>query len=114
MSRHFTNGSVVAGQACQQRVPVGCGTTPEDRDVCPDTYVAMLKLTLAGCRNRWLGDSSGFVDMLVKFVPSPIEGAKMKCATTYSGPQDSPIATDISRCHARAPSQAYVSPIICV
>lgn len=49
--------------------------------------------------NRWLGDSSGFVDMLIKFVPSPIDGARSKCATTYSGPQDSPIANDISMCN---------------
>ena len=37
--------------------------------------------------------------MLIKFVPSPIDGARSKCATTYSGPQDSPIANDISMCN---------------
>jgi len=48
--------------------------------------------------NRWLGDSSGFVEMLVRHVPSPIENAAKKCAATYSGPQDSAIARDISAC----------------
>jgi U5 small nuclear ribonucleoprotein component len=57
---------------------------------------ALLKLVM----NRWLGDSSGFVDMLVKHVPSPIDGAKTKCTTTYSGAMDTPIANDIRNCSA--------------
>jgi len=49
--------------------------------------------------NRWLGDSRGIVDMLIKEVPSPIAGAAIKCATTYSGPQDSAVAQDLISCN---------------
>jgi len=44
--------------------------------------------------------SCGFVDMVVKHVPSPATAAKGKIARCYSGPLDSPFVADMVTCKA--------------
>lgn len=48
--------------------------------------------------HRFFGAASGFVDMVSKFVPSPVEGAEHKVNTLYTGPADSSLAVAMKKC----------------
>lgn len=67
----------------------------------------LLRLVLT----EFFGKSTGFVDALVKFVPSALEGAPAKVAQTYTGPSDSPIYEAASRCDADGPLLIQVSKL---
>jgi U5 small nuclear ribonucleoprotein component len=59
--------------------------------------------------------SCGFVDMIVKHVPSPAASAKGKVARCYSGPLDSSVAKAMVECDPRGPLvihcvKMYASP----
>lgn len=41
---------------------------------------------------------TGFVDMCVEHIPSPVASAGVKVANTYTGPLDSPLAQDMLSC----------------
>ena len=47
---------------------------------------------------RFLGDMSGFVDMCVNHIPSPLDHASVKVQHIYTGPIDSPLAQDMVNC----------------
>eukprot|EP01036_Dinobryon_divergens_P031339 gene31339-40720_t len=65
----------------------------------------LLKLTL----RRFFGKPKGFVDMIVKHVPSPIEGAAVKVALDYTGYQTSSLATAMRSCQiSEAPLMMHV------
>ncbi|KAJ9597250.1 hypothetical protein L9F63_011886, partial [Diploptera punctata] len=48
--------------------------------------------------NKFLGDFSGFVDMCVQHIPSPVDNAKLKVQHIYTGPLDSDLAEDMCNC----------------
>ncbi|KAA3675336.1 116 kDa U5 small nuclear ribonucleoprotein component [Paragonimus westermani] len=47
---------------------------------------------------RFFGDFSGFVEMCVQHIPSPVASASLKVANTYTGPLDSQLARDMLDC----------------
>ena len=47
---------------------------------------------------RFLGNFSGFVQMIADHVPSPSDNAKTKLSHTYTGPLDSDIGEDMLAC----------------
>ncbi len=47
---------------------------------------------------RFLGNFSGFVQMVADHIPSPGENAKTKLSHTYTGPLDSEIGDDMLSC----------------
>ncbi|KAF6773167.1 hypothetical protein AHF37_07346, partial [Paragonimus kellicotti] len=47
---------------------------------------------------RFFGDFSGFVEMCVQHIPSPVASAGLKVANTYTGPLDSQLARDMLNC----------------
>lgn len=49
--------------------------------------------------NRFLGDFSGFVDMCVEHVKSPLENAKHKIDHIYTGPKEGVIYDDMINCN---------------
>lgn len=48
--------------------------------------------------NKFLGDFSGFVDMCVQHIPSPVDNAKLKVQHIYTGPLDTDLAEDMCNC----------------
>ncbi|KAA0196566.1 hypothetical protein FBUS_08820 [Fasciolopsis buskii] len=47
---------------------------------------------------RFFGDYSGFVDMCIQHIPSPVKSAAIKVPHLYTGPLDSSLAADMSAC----------------
>ncbi|QSL64146.1 hypothetical protein MERGE_000301 [Pneumocystis wakefieldiae] len=47
---------------------------------------------------EFFGTATGFVDMVIKNIPSPIEGSLAKIQHTYTGPLDSEIAQSMLKC----------------
>lgn len=48
--------------------------------------------------NKFLGDFSGFVDMCVQHIPSPIDNARLKVQHIYTGPLETDLAEDMCNC----------------
>lgn len=48
--------------------------------------------------NRFIGDFSGFVNMCVEHVKSPLENAKLKIDHIYTGPNTSKLYDDMVNC----------------
>uniref|UniRef100_A0A6V2JL03 Tr-type G domain-containing protein n=1 Tax=Ditylum brightwellii TaxID=49249 RepID=A0A6V2JL03_9STRA len=59
-------------------------------------------LLRAACR-RFFGVNCGYVDMIVRHIPSPAAAARGKVARCYTGPLDSPVATSMIKCDPRGP-----------
>ncbi|SGY25731.1 BQ5605_C018g08661 [Microbotryum silenes-dioicae] len=53
--------------------------------------------------SQFFGKSTGLVDMLVDHVPSPIEGARLKVETTYTGSIESTLAKAMLTCDPKGP-----------
>lgn len=59
----------------------------------------LLRLVLG----QFFGPATGFVDMLVQHIPNPIEGAKIKVETTYTGSLDTSLAKSMIECNPDGP-----------
>ncbi|RUS85356.1 hypothetical protein EGW08_006899 [Elysia chlorotica] len=62
------------------------------------------------CR-RFFGDFTGFVDMCVEHVPSPVDNAKRKVEHIYTGPSDSDLAEEMSQCEAEGPLMIHTTKL---
>jgi len=60
---------------------------------------------------EFFGPPTGLVDMLVKHVPSPVEGAKQKLDRYYTGPVDSKTAQAMSNCDQNGPLVIHVTKL---
>lgn len=60
------------------------------------------------CLSRYFGYPKGFVEMIVRCCPSPIDGAESKISSSYTGYQSSDIATSMRACTSSAPLMAHV------
>jgi U5 small nuclear ribonucleoprotein component len=61
--------------------------------------------------SRLFGKASGFVDMCVRHVPSPIDAAPSRAARWYSGALDSPLGQAAARCDADGPLLLHVAKL---
>lgn len=61
--------------------------------------------------DQFFGPSTGLVDMIVENIPNPVEAAKIKVESTYSGPQTSEIAQAMSRCDSSAPTMIHITKL---
>ncbi|KAH3767175.1 110 kDa U5 small nuclear ribonucleoprotein component CLO [Pelomyxa schiedti] len=68
-----------------------------------DTNV-LLRLVLT----RFFGRSTGFVDMVVKHFPSPIESARTKVEQSYTGPLNTKYGTALTTCDPNGPLLIHV------
>lgn len=61
---------------------------------------------------RFFGRASGFVDMVVQHVPSPVAGAQRKIETTYTGPLDGTLGRSLLACDPKGPLLINVSKLL--
>ncbi|GAA5856097.1 hypothetical protein JCM8547_002978 [Rhodosporidiobolus lusitaniae] len=59
----------------------------------------LLRLVL----NHFFGPSTGFVDLVVEHIPTPLAGAQHKISTTYTGALDSPLGQALLACDPDGP-----------
>ncbi|KAG5439177.1 hypothetical protein PCANB_001476 [Pneumocystis canis] len=69
---------------------------------------ALLKLIC----NEFFGTSTGFVDMVVKHIPSPSDGSITKIQHTYTGPLDSEIAQAMQKCDLNGPLVIHATKLL--
>ncbi|KAM0750354.1 P-loop containing nucleoside triphosphate hydrolase protein [Meredithblackwellia eburnea MCA 4105] len=69
----------------------------------PNMYKMDVRPLLRLVLSQFFGPSTGFVDMMVDHVPSPIEGAKLKVESTYTGSLESPLAKSMLACDPDGP-----------
>lgn len=67
----------------------------------------LMKLVCA----QFFGGAEGFVDMVVKHVPSPAEGAKKKLDRYYTGPTDTKVAAAIEKCDQDGPLVVQITKL---
>uniref|UniRef100_A0A2C9JTD6 116 kDa U5 small nuclear ribonucleoprotein component n=1 Tax=Biomphalaria glabrata TaxID=6526 RepID=A0A2C9JTD6_BIOGL len=60
---------------------------------------------------RFFGDFTGFVDMCVDHIPSPVENAKRKIEHIYTGPMDSDLAEEMIQCEAEGPLMIHTTKL---
>ncbi|KAJ9619883.1 hypothetical protein H2203_008157 [Taxawa tesnikishii (nom. ined.)] len=67
----------------------------------------LLKLACA----QFFGPASGLVDMVVRHVPSPVEGAKLKLDRYYTGPTDTKTGAAMLNCDQDGPLIVHVTKL---
>ena len=77
----------------------------------PSQYKVDAKELLRLVCTQFFGGSEGFVDMIVKHVPSPVEGANLKLERYYTGPRDSKTAASIETCDQDGPLVIQVTKL---
>ena len=77
----------------------------------PSQYKADAKVLLKLVCEQFFGGSSGFVDMIVDHVPSPVEGAKDKLEHYYTGPLDTKVAESIAKCDQDGPLVVQITKL---
>ncbi|KAG9670861.1 1 U5 small nuclear ribonucleoprotein component, partial [Aureobasidium melanogenum] len=60
---------------------------------------------------QFFGPATGFVDMVVDHVPSPVEGAKQKLENYYTGPIDTKTAESMLSCDQDGPLIVHVTKL---
>jgi 116 kDa U5 small nuclear ribonucleoprotein component len=74
------------------------GVPMKHREVHMDSK-PLLRIVLS----RFFGYPRGFVDMVVKHIPSPLEGAEQKVSLNYTGYMSSPSSIGMRKCDASGP-----------
>ncbi|EXJ57009.1 elongation factor 2 [Cladophialophora yegresii CBS 114405] len=67
----------------------------------------LLKLVCA----QFFGPASGFVDMVVQHLPSPVDGAKRMLDNYYTGPLDSKVGEAMTKCDSDGPLVVEVTKL---
>ncbi|KAF3929819.1 hypothetical protein AA313_de0204765 [Arthrobotrys entomopaga] len=60
---------------------------------------------------QFFGTATGFVDMILQHVPSPVEGAKTKIESCYTGPLDSEVANAMLTCDQNGPLVVQITKL---
>ncbi|THZ89203.1 U5 small nuclear ribonucleo protein component [Aureobasidium pullulans] len=60
---------------------------------------------------QFFGPATGFVDMVVDHIPSPVEGAKQKLDNYYTGPTDTKTAESMLSCDQDGPLIVHVTKL---
>lgn len=77
----------------------------------PSQYKTDAQVLLKLVCEQFFGPPDGFVDMVVRHVPSPIEGAKRKLERYYTGPLDSKVVASMEACDQDGPLVIHVSKL---
>ncbi|PHH79257.1 hypothetical protein CDD82_2516 [Ophiocordyceps australis] len=77
----------------------------------PSQYKADAKTILKLVCGQFFGSSTGFVDMILQHVPSPVEGSEHFLQQYYTGPLDTKIANSIKTCDADGPLVIHVTKL---
>lgn len=60
---------------------------------------------------QFFGPVTGFVDMVIQHVPSPVEGGQRKLERYYTGPLDTKVAAAMISCHPDGPLVIHVTKL---
>ncbi|PLB44689.1 putative U5 snRNP component [Aspergillus steynii IBT 23096] len=60
---------------------------------------------------QFFGPATGFVDMIIQNVPSPLEGSRKKLERHYTGPLNTKIAAAMTACNADGPLVIHVTKL---
>lgn len=60
---------------------------------------------------QFFGTATGFVDMVIEHIPSPVEGAKAKIDQTYTGPHDTHVVRSMQNCDPAGPLVIQVAKL---
>ncbi|KAI5780656.1 P-loop containing nucleoside triphosphate hydrolase protein [Peziza echinospora] len=77
----------------------------------PSQYKMDARVLLKLVCEKFFGTATGFVDMVLNHVPSPLEGAKAKVESTYTGPLDSDVAKAMLECDQDGPLVIHVAKL---
>lgn len=77
--------------------------------VTQDELRSDVKPLLSIVMTRFIGQATGLVDMISQHIPSPMEGAKSKIETSYTGPIDSPVSKSMLSCERDGPVMVHVA-----
>lgn len=61
---------------------------------------------------QFFGSAGGFVDMVLRHIPSPVEGAKRTLDRYYTGPLDTKVATSMVKCDPDGPLIVHVTKLL--
>jgi 116 kDa U5 small nuclear ribonucleoprotein component len=67
----------------------------------------LLKLILT----QFFGKATGFVEMVVKHIPSPIDAAASKVEKIYTGPMNSDAAKAMVKCDPKGPLMIHITKL---
>ena len=77
----------------------------------PSQYKSNAKDLLKTVCAQFFGGAEGFVDMVVEYIPSPVEMAEKKLAQYYTGPADTKVAESIAKCNQDGPVVVQVTKL---
>ena len=77
----------------------------------PSQYRLDAKVILKLVCEQFFGPSTGFVDMIIQHVPSPLESASKKLHKHYTGPLDSKVAGHMAGCDQDGPLVMYITKL---
>ncbi|PTD01519.1 Pre-mRNA-splicing factor cwf10 [Fusarium culmorum] len=77
----------------------------------PSQYKADAKVLLKLVCEQFFGPSTGFVDMIVKHIPSPIETAERLLERYYTGPLDTKVAASMKTCDQDGPLVVHITKL---
>lgn len=60
---------------------------------------------------QFFGTATGFVDMIVQHVPSPVDGAQAKIESAYTGPLDTDVAKAMLECKQDGPLIIHITKL---
>ncbi|CAG7854174.1 116 kDa U5 small nuclear ribonucleoprotein component AltName: Full=Elongation factor Tu GTP-binding domain protein 2; AltName: Full=U5 snRNP-specific protein, 116 kDa; Short=U5-116 kDa [Serendipita indica DSM 11827] len=61
--------------------------------------------------DQFFGRSTGFIDMIVEHIPSPLEATAQKVERTYTGPMSSDLAHALKKCDPNGPTVVHISKL---
>ncbi|KAI2604573.1 P-loop containing nucleoside triphosphate hydrolase protein [Hypoxylon fragiforme] len=77
----------------------------------PSQYKTDAKVLLKLVCEQFFGPSTGFVDMIVKNIPSPLEAAEHKLEQYYTGPLDTKVAESMKKCDQDGPLIIHITKL---
>lgn len=77
----------------------------------PSQYKEDARVIVKLVCEQFFGPSTGFVDMVVQHVPSPVEGAARYLDRYYSGPLDTKVAASMAKCDPDGPLVVHVTKL---
>ncbi|KAI1185438.1 P-loop containing nucleoside triphosphate hydrolase protein [Nemania serpens] len=77
----------------------------------PSQYRMDAKVLLQLVCEQFFGPSTGFVDMMVKHIPSPVEAAETKLQQHYTGSLDTKVAESMKKCDQGGPLVIHVTKL---
>ncbi|KAI1465523.1 P-loop containing nucleoside triphosphate hydrolase protein [Daldinia caldariorum] len=77
----------------------------------PSQYKTDAKVLLKLVCEQFFGPSTGFVDMIVKNIPSPLEAAERKLEQYYTGPLDTKVAESMKKCDQDGPLVVHITKL---